>query len=170
MDLREANDGDVRALTALINEAYAPAEGFLYEGLRITAGEVRERLDHGRFLIDVDPDGALRGCVHVKITGDSGYFGLLAVSPARQKRGLGRSLALAAESFCRARGCRTMVIDVVSQRRELLAFYARLGYEVAGERPFDDARLNQPAHFVIMRKSLGPEAPTPDAGSEPGRP
>jgi hypothetical protein len=47
-----------------------------------------------------------------------------------------------------------MTLDVVNRRPELLSFYARLGYEVAGERPFDDERLKRPAHFVIMRKAL----------------
>ena len=153
--LRQAEETDVERLTALINEVYAPAEGFLYDGPRITAQEVRERLARGRFLLDVDPEEGVRGCVYVAITGTSGYFGLLAVSPSRQQRGLGRSLALAAESFCRSEGCRTMTIDVVNHRHELFPFYASLGYEVAGERPFEDARLNRAAHFVIMRKTLG---------------
>jgi GNAT superfamily N-acetyltransferase len=154
LTLRQADLNDIPALTALINEAYAPAEGFLYEGLRITATEVREKLAHGFFLLDEGAEGAANGCVHVTATGDSGYFGLLAVSPARQERGIGRSLVSAAESFCRTQGCRTMTLDVVNRRPELLSFYARLGYEVAGERPFDDERLKRPAHFVIMRKAL----------------
>ena len=44
MSLREADEDDVPAVTALINEAYGPAEGFLYEGLRITVDEVRQKL------------------------------------------------------------------------------------------------------------------------------
>jgi GNAT superfamily N-acetyltransferase len=152
--LREANENDVLALTALINGANGPAESFLYDGPRITAAEIREKLDHGRFLLDVDSVGNFRGCVYVAITGEAGYFGLLAVSPASQKQGRGRSLVGAAESFCRAKSCRVMTIDVVDQRHELFPFYSRLGYEVVGERPFDDARLKRPAHFVVMRKAL----------------
>jgi GNAT superfamily N-acetyltransferase len=153
--LREADESEVPALTALINAANARVEGFLYEGPRITAAEIREKLDHGRFLLDVDTEGTILGCVYVAITGDAGYFGLLAVTPASQKQGRGRSLVGAAESFCRAKGCRVMTIDVVDQRHELFPFYSSLGYEVAGERPFDDARLKRPAHFVVMRKALG---------------
>jgi drug/metabolite transporter (DMT)-like permease/ribosomal protein S18 acetylase RimI-like enzyme len=160
-DPREASENDVPALTALINEAYSPAEGFLYEGPRITTGEVRSKLDHGRFLLERDANGTLRGCVYVTVTGDSGYFGLLAVSPTDQGRGLGRSLVKAAESLCRSKGCRSMTLDVVDSRRELFSFYARLGYEVAGERPFDDPRLNRPSHFVVMRKVLAPQPEEP---------
>jgi GNAT superfamily N-acetyltransferase len=151
---RLATASDVAALTALINEAYLPAEGFLYEGPRISAAEVHDKLAHGRFLLDVGPQGELRGCVHVALSGDVGYFGLLSVSPGAQNQGLGRSLALAAEDLCRADGGRAMTIDVVNHRHELVAFYARLGYAVSGQRPFEDPRLNRPAHFVIMRKRL----------------
>ena len=151
---REASESDVLALTALINGANGPVEGFLYEGPRITAAEIREKLEHGRFLLEVDPEGALVGCVYVAITGGAGYFGLLAVSPARQKQGRGRARVGEAESFCRANGCRVMTLDVVDQRHELFPFYSSLGYEVVGERPFDDARLKRPAHFVVMRKAL----------------
>ena len=158
-NLREADENDVEALTALINAAYAPAEGFLYDGTRITAAEVREKLEHGRFILDCDAGGAACGCVYVTMAGDAGHLGLLAVSPTRQKRGRGRSLARAAESHCRARGGRTMTLDVVNHRHDLVPFYASLGYAVEGERPFDDARLNRPGHFVMMSKALAPEAP-----------
>jgi hypothetical protein len=47
----------------------------------------------------------------------------------------------------------------VNHRHELFPFYRKLGFEVAGERSFDDDRLNRPAHFVIMRKELRPEPP-----------
>jgi GNAT superfamily N-acetyltransferase len=157
---QEASESDLPALTALINEAYAPAEGFLYEGPRITAEAVALKLAHGRFLLAHDEAGAICACVHVTITGDSGYFGLLSVSPAHQGRGLGRALAGAAEALCRAQGCPAVTIDVVNHRRELLPFYASLGYEVVGQRPFDDERLNRPAHFVLMRKALDREGRT----------
>ena len=45
-------------------------------------------------------------------------------------------------------------IDVVNHRQELFPFYGGLGYRVIGERPFEDERLNQPSHYVIMRKTL----------------
>jgi GNAT superfamily N-acetyltransferase len=165
---REAEERDLPALTALINEAYAPAEGFLYEGPRITAEAVGEKLAHGRFLLAHDEDGAICACVHVTITGESGYFGLLSVSPAHQGRGLGRALAMAAEAFCLARGCRAVTIDVVNHRHELIPFYASLGYEVVGQRPFDDERLNRPAHFVLMQKALDDDSRAREVG--PKRP
>jgi ribosomal protein S18 acetylase RimI-like enzyme len=153
-DLREATAKDVAKVVALINEAYLPAEGFLYEGPRIDAGEVRAKLAKGAFLLKPNTLGALDGCVYVEVRGQIGYFGLLAVSTARQHHGLGRKLVTFAESFFKARGCTEVEIDVVNHRQELFPFYGGLGYHVVGQRAFVDERLTQPSHFVIMRKTL----------------
>jgi len=89
------------------------------------------------------------------VRGERGYFGLLAVDPARQKAGLGRRLVEAAESHCRAAGCRAMDMRMVSVRSELPAFYARLGYTVVGTTPFPtEVTTKRPVHFVTMSKAL----------------
>ena len=141
-DLREATAKDIAKIVALINEAYLPAEGFLYEGPRIDTDEVRGKL------------GALDGCVHVEVRGEVGYFGLLAVSTDRQHHGLGRKLIASAEAYFKTHACGAVEIDVVNHRQELFGFYGGLGYHVVGERPFEDQRLQRPSHFVIMRKTL----------------
>jgi GNAT superfamily N-acetyltransferase len=151
---REAREPDVEALTSFINEVYLPVEGPFYGAPRITSDEVREKLAHGTFLLDLDEDGTIRGCVNVVITSDCGYFGLLAVATTAQGQGLGRSLAQAAEARCRAAGCTRLLIDVVSLRTPLFAFYESLGFTRCGQRPFDDEQLKEPAHFVIMGKDL----------------
>jgi len=153
-DLREATAKDVAKIVALINDAYLPAEGFLYEGPRIDAAEVRAKLATGAFLLKPNSIGALDGCVYVEIRGELGYFGLLAVSSDRQHHGLGRKLVSFAESFFKARACSEVEIDVVNHRQELFGFYGGLGYHVVGQRPFEDERLQRPSHFVIMRKTL----------------
>jgi ribosomal protein S18 acetylase RimI-like enzyme len=153
-DLREATTKDVAKIVALINEAYLPAEGFLYEGPRIDTAEVRAKLASGAFLLKPNSIGALDGCVYVEVKGETGYFGLLAVSTDRQHHGLGRKLVAAAESYFKSRSCGEVEIDVVNHRQELFGFYGGMGYHVVGQRPFEDARLQQPSHFVIMRKTL----------------
>ncbi len=153
--LREASEQDATGVAALINEAYLPAEGFLYDGPRISVEEVRARLASGSFLLRSTAIGSLEGCVYVEVRGDIGYFGLLAVSTDRQHHGLGRRLVSAAEAYFRERGCSAVEINVVNHRRELFPFYGGLGYRVIGEKPFDDARLTQPCNFVMMRKTLG---------------
>ncbi len=153
--LREADEQDADDIAALINEAYLPAEGFLYDGPRISVEEVRAKLASGCFLLRATSIGSLAGCVYLEVRGDIGYFGLLAVSTNRQHHGLGRRLVSAAESFFRERGCTAVEIDVVNHRRELFPFYGGLGYRVSGEKPCNDVRLTQPCHFVSMRKALG---------------
>jgi ribosomal protein S18 acetylase RimI-like enzyme len=152
--LRKAGDDDVERLTDLINRAYGPAESFLYNGPRITAAEVRQKLRQGAFLVLEGPDSAVRGCVHVQCRGQLGYFGLLAVAPAHQGSGVAQSLIGAAEQFCREGGCHSLEIDVVNHRRSLLDFYAKYGYRVTGERPFDLDILRMPSHFLILSKPL----------------
>jgi GNAT superfamily N-acetyltransferase len=153
--LREAIEQDADDIAALINEAYLPAEGFLYDGPRISIEEVRRMLESGGFLLRATTIGSLEGCVYVEVRGDIGYFGLLAVSTGRQHHGLGRRLVSAAESYFRERGCTAVEIDVVNHRRELFPFYGGMGYRVIGEKPFEDVRLHQPCSFVMMRKTLG---------------
>ena len=55
------------------------------------------------------------------------YFGMLAVAPAAQGRGLGRALIEAAEAHARREGAGAMDIRVVSLRTELFPFYRRFG-------------------------------------------
>ena len=153
-DLREATAKDIAKIVALINEAYLPAEGFLYEGPRIDTDEVRDKLRKGTFLLQPNSVGALDGCVYVQVRDQVGYFGLLAVSTDRQHHGLGRRLIASAEAYFKTRACGEVEIDVVNHRQELFGFYGGLGYHVVGQRPFEDQRLQQPSHFVIMRKTL----------------
>ena len=153
MTLREATAADVEAVAALINAAYV-VEAFFKIGDRTSAGEVRDRMQRGRFLV-LDDDGALAGCVFVSAAGGRGYFGTLSVDPRRQGRGLGPRLIAAAEQWCRNAGCTEMELEVVNLRTELPSYYRRFGYVERGTRPFADwERATRPCHFIVMSKSL----------------
>jgi GNAT superfamily N-acetyltransferase len=153
MTLREATTADAPPLAALVSAAYR-VEDFFKIGDRIDAGGVLEKMRHGRFLLLEDGSG-LAGCVYVEMNGPLGYFGLLSISPARQKQGLGARLIEAAESACRNAGCTEMEIEVVNLREELPPFYRKFGYAEQGTRTFpDDERSTQPCHFIVMRKAL----------------
>jgi GNAT superfamily N-acetyltransferase len=69
---------------------------------------------------------------------------------------VGTRLIAAAERRCRKAGCRSVEIDVVNHRGSLTRYYAKYGYVVAGERPFDFDLLRVPSHFLVMRKALAP--------------
>ena len=154
---REATPADVAELVRVINLAYR-VEDFFIHGDRTDAADIERRLasqDAGFLVIDADASGRLAAAVYVELRGPVGYFGLLSVDPAWQRRGMARRLVEAVERSCRDRGCREAEIDVVDLRTELPPFYAALGYHVVGTAPFKDAhKLKLPAQMVVMRKSL----------------
>lgn len=153
MTTRPATVDDVEAIAALVNRAYE-VERFFVEGDRVTPAAVRQDLTTGEILIVTGADGALRACVYVRVTGSRGYFGMLAVDPAEQGRGLGRALIEDVEAYARARGASVMAISVVHVRTELLAFYRRLGYVPTGTEPYVHRPVTQPVHFITMEKAL----------------
>jgi predicted N-acetyltransferase YhbS len=154
LQIRFETDWDAEAIAALVNAAFK-VERFFIDGDRINPARVREMLRTGKFLLG-EEGGALVACVYVEIRGERGYFGLLAVEPARQGAGLGRKMVAEAENYARAAGCAFMDLLIVNLRAELPPFYRRLGYIETGTEPFAaDAKPLQPCHFVKMSKPLG---------------
>ena len=152
--IRDASESDREAIVRLINTAFL-VELFFIERDRTNPEMVRSLMEKGKFLLAKDGT-SLAGCVYVELRGEGGYFGLLAVEPARQGGGLGSGLVAASEEYCRAAGCRFMDLTVVNLRNELLPLYRRLGYIESGTIPFpsDQHPPNQPCHLVRMSKSL----------------
>ena len=152
---RRAGEADVPALVALINRAYRVEDFFAY-GDRTSEADVRARMGQpGAAFLVLEDDQGLAGAVFVRVTGDRGFFAMLAVDPTRQKQGLGRRLLEAVEAHCRAAGCRHLDMDMLSVRQELPAFYARFAFEPYDTAPFDEpSKLPQPIHYVLMTKRL----------------
>jgi GNAT superfamily N-acetyltransferase len=155
---RIAGDADVSDLVRLINRAYV-VEEFFVAGERTSMAQVRERMTRSSscFLVVDDPmiSGRLAACVWIERRGDRGYFGMLAVDPDQQGRGLGRLLVTAAEEYCREAGCRFLDISVVNLRTELPGFYRQFGFTPYGTAPFQDpGKLTRSAHLVLMTKPL----------------
>jgi GNAT superfamily N-acetyltransferase len=149
-----ATDADAARVSSLISLAYR-VEEFFVEGDRTTERDVRSKMDRGAFLVLENTKGVLAGCVFVELRGARGYFGMLAIDPARQRQGLGARLIAAAEDHCRQRGCREMEIEVVNLRSELPPYYRQLGYVECGTLPFPDTeRAKLPCHFIVMRRPL----------------
>jgi ribosomal protein S18 acetylase RimI-like enzyme len=153
--LRLATLADAPALARIINDAFI-VEAFFKIGNRTSTGEVVDLMNGGgEFLTVDDADGNLAGCVYLQCAGDRAYFGMLSIDPARQGRGLGRTLVESAEARARDRGCRFMDIHIVNLREELPAYYRRLGYTEQGTLPFSvPERASRPCHFIVMTKPL----------------
>jgi len=151
--MRLAGPKDAESIVHLVNVAFGPERFFIDED-RVDLEKVRTLLAQGKFLL-AEERGMLTGCVYVEVRGERGYFGLLAVDPAKQRAGLGSSLMTAAEEHCRAAGCRFMDLTIVNLRKELPRFYGARGYVESGTEPFPAAaRAKMPCHLVRMTKAL----------------
>jgi ribosomal protein S18 acetylase RimI-like enzyme len=73
-------------------------------------------------------DGTLAGTAMVGHDGHRGWVYYLGVRPAYQRRGLGRALMAAAESWVRERDVPKIQLMVRHTNPAALAFYAALGY------------------------------------------
>lgn len=157
---RVATPDDIPEIVRVTNAAYR-VEDFFIDGDRTHAAEVSDKLRDERavFLVVDRPDEAgaarqLAASVYVVVRGDRGYFGMLSVDPAMQKRGFGRVLIDAIDAHLRAAGCAVVDIDVVNLRLELPAFYQALGFVATGTAPFLNPHTTRDAHLITMEKSL----------------
>jgi GNAT superfamily N-acetyltransferase len=156
--LRLANAADAEAIVAVTNEAFA-METFL-SGTRTDPERFAELLRSGEFLIAElreSRPARLVASIYIELRGERGYFGMLAVDPSCQGRGLGRFMVEAAEDYCRRHGCRYLDLTVLSLRPELPPFYRKLGYAESGTEPFRPSRPLRPGiecHCIVMSKGL----------------
>lgn len=166
VEVRSAREDDVERVHALVESAYRgdssrlgwTTEADLLEGQRTDADEVREVLPD--LLLAVEGEELL-GCCVLSPRAGHGYFGMFAVRPGLQARGVGSVLLRAAEDRARALDLDRVEMTVLSGRSELLAYYARRGYVATGETrpfPYGDARFGLPRRddleFVVLAKPL----------------
>lgn len=171
--LRRATPADTAGIVALVNSAYRgessrvgwTTEADLLGGQRTDAEEISRLIgmDDSVILLCLR-DGETIGSVHLeKVDAAVSYLGMLVIKPALQGRGLGTGLMEAAESFVHTQwGVKRMQMQVITLRRELIAYYRRRGYRRTGEiRPFpvSDPKFGLPKVrgllFEVLEKSLG---------------
>jgi GNAT superfamily N-acetyltransferase len=152
--MRTAESADAENIARLVNIAFQP-ERFFVDGDRTDPEKVRALLQKGKFLLSEEAAVTV-ACVFVELREDRGYFGLLAVDPARQKQGLGSCLIEAAENYCRAAGCLFMDLTIVNLRKHMPGYYRRFGYVENGTLPFpeDQNPPKMPCHLIRMSKPL----------------
>ncbi|GAA4675778.1 GNAT family N-acetyltransferase [Frondihabitans cladoniiphilus] len=173
LTFRPATAADTSVIVDLVTSAYRgeastagwTTEAHLIDGVRITPELLQHDLDNpaGLVLLGVEGDGTVVTCCNL-VARDArvGYFGMFAVSPARQGEGLGKVVLAEAERLLRDEwSCTTMEMTVLDQRPELVAFYERRGFVRTGtfeEFPYGDERFGTPRvaglRLAVLRKPL----------------
>ncbi len=173
---RDATEADVPALVALVQSAYRgeasragwTTEADLLDGQRTDPETMRETLrTPGSVLLTVERDRALVACCHITHqaaaeTGGSASFGLFAVSPRLQGEGLGKAVLAEAERRAVLEwDVEEMRMQVISVRRDIIAWYERRGYLRSGRTspfPYGDERFGLPRRsdlaFELLVKTL----------------
>lgn len=160
---------DIPRLADLIERAYrgrVAATGWtneadILEGPRSSPEEIESliRDPDSRFLMAFEGE-QLIGSALLKKQGLGAYFGMFAIDPSLQQRGLGKAImarceAAAAELW----NARFLELAVISLRHELIAWYERRGFALTGDRhpfPFETATgaLRTDFDLVVLQKPL----------------
>jgi len=174
---RPAGSPDVAAIVGLVDSAYRgdasqagwTTEADLLDGQR-TDAEAVSAIVHARgsAMLVAEADGHLVGCCQLeRRPGGEVYFGLFAVRPGLQGQGRGQEILAEAERLAREEwGAVIMVMTVLAQRRDLIAWYQRRGYRLTGRTrpfPYGEERFGIPRRpdlsFVELAKRLAPGPP-----------
>ena len=152
MKIRRATEPDADEIARIINAAFEIEREFR-RGERTSPSEILTSMTDEIFLV-AEGGGRLVGAVEVRVEGDAGYFGMLAVDASARRGGIGRALVEAAEAHCREAGCSVMTMSTGENRTELIPYYEKMGYRVTGVEPSTSSAFKYPIRVVNMEKRL----------------
>jgi ribosomal protein S18 acetylase RimI-like enzyme len=172
LTFRPATRADAANIVSLVNAAYRgeesrkgwTTEAELLDGVRTHEDEIATLIatPHSAILLALD-DAKLVASVHLQLVSDAAFLGMFAVKPTGQSQGVGKLMMAEAERFVvREWSATKMLMDVISVRQELIAFYERRGYRLTGKtKPFpiaDDLWTPKVNDMVLarMEKTLTP--------------
>jgi ribosomal protein S18 acetylase RimI-like enzyme len=169
---RRASATDVPAIVSLVESAYRgevsrtgwTTEADLLDGQRTDADAVADILrTPGSTVLLAEAAGDLMACCQIEQRlPAAAYFGMFSVQPTGQGQGVGRQVLAEAERIARDEwGATTMIMTVLAQRDDLIAWYERRGYRRTGEQrpfPYGDERYGIPRRldlvFDVLAKPL----------------
>jgi len=134
-----ASQDQAQAIADLVNLTYRGETGWtrethIIQGDRTNRQEVETAMSHpNAYFFIANQLQNLASCIYVAKEKDCAYIGFFSVHPSLQGQGLGKYVLEQAEAFAlRTLGVYKLVMFVVSQRPELIAFYQRRGYSRTG--------------------------------------
>jgi len=166
--IQGARETDIQELHQLINSAYRgesskigwTTEADLLDGQRVDPTMLLEMIQtpDTQLLILKDQE-YIQACVYLKkADSHSAYLGLLTVNPNIQNKGLGRILLEYSERWIPYTWkLPNIIMNVISTRSELIAWYERRGYAQTGktsEFPMNDPKFGIPRTEKIIFTEL----------------
>jgi ribosomal protein S18 acetylase RimI-like enzyme len=129
-DIRIFDEGDTEEVLALWREAF-PEYAVPGKPQRDPRLSIRNKLAMQPELFFVAVlDGRVVGTVLAGYDGHRGWMYSLAVAEALRGRGYGRALVVHAEAALSRLGCPKLNLQIMANKSELRAFYAKLGYQM----------------------------------------
>ena len=146
--IRKAGPADLATLAALVERAYAPWVPLLGRRPKPMDDDYAARIAAGEAFL-LEREGTLAGAIVLVDAPDHLWVDNVAVDPAAQHRGVGRTLLAFAEAEARRRGQAELRLLTNAGMLRNIALYQRLGYvETAREAVAGTTR-------VRMAKRLG---------------
>lgn len=140
---RLANTADAPKIVGLVNSAYRgessragwTTEAELLEGVRTHDDEIAGLINTPRSIILIGLVGEeIIASMHLQLVSDAAFLGMFAVKPTGQTAGVGKAMMAEAETVVKREwAAKKILMDVISVRAELIAFYERRGYVRTGK-------------------------------------
>jgi len=171
-DFSMASRTDALEIVKLVNSAYRgesskqgwTTEADLLGGQRADYDGLVEDLERPRvgiLLARRKSDQRLMGCVQLEQDVGFVYLGMLTIDPQTQSQGLGKILLAESEKRTLGWGFKKITLSVIAQRKELIDWYLRRGFKMAGRQkpfPYGNPRFGLPKRddlfFEYMEKEL----------------
>jgi len=147
MEIRRATDGDVAAIQAIVEAAYAVYVPRIGRAPAPVVADYQALVEAGEAWVGVS-GGRVVGVLVIRPRGDALELENVAVEPACQGRGYGGALIAFAERHARELGLPEVTLYTNEAMIENLRLYPRLGFVETGRRVEDGYRR------VFFRKAL----------------
>lgn len=145
--MRPAEPGDVAALHAIAEAAYAPYVGRIGRKPAPMTADFAAHVARAEVWVCETPEDGVVGYIVTFAKGGGQFVENMAVAPEIQGRGLGRALLGFAGILARRNRCDRLFLYTNAAMAENIAFYARLGFAETRrvhEDGFDRVDLEKP--------------------------